>query len=204
MFDKTKIYNLALAALFLQKRLSNADTDQSTEALSLGVVWDVAFQSALQQMDLDSTAQTKALELVELEPNELWKYSYKYPSDCVFLRRIVSTEVTDDIETREDFKVELRNGLKVILANKENAFVEYISEDIGLNTLTAEAGYFIALRLAKLAAPLIVGTNSKNVIANLTEAYGMALLDAQKRDSLESSIYQPEWRKSELAKARLR
>jgi hypothetical protein len=203
MFDKTKIFNLALAALFLQKRISNAETDTSTETLSLGVVWDTALQSALQEMDLDSTSQSFALELISTDPNELWLYAYKYPADAVLIRRIVSSMVTDDSLDRINFKTQLLNGQKVIMTNQQEAFVEYISKDTPIDTLSAEAVYFIALRLAKLAAPLVVGTNSKNVISNLNESYTMALLDAQRKDSMETHVYQPEWARSEFAKARL-
>ena len=107
MFDKTKIFNLALAALSLQKRISNADTDSSTEALTLNVYWDLAFNSALQEMDLDSTSTSKALELVEENPNEYWSKAYLYPTDCVLLRRIKTGNLTDDEESKEDLRVEI-------------------------------------------------------------------------------------------------
>lgn len=203
MFDKTKIFNLALAALSLQKRISNADTDSSTEALTLNVYWDLAFNSALQEMDLDSTSTSKALELVEENPNEYWSKAYLYPTDCVLLRRIKTGNLTDDEESKEDLRVEIYEGQKVIMTNKDAAEIEYISKDVPFSTLTAEAAHFISLRLAKLAIPLVAGTNKKDVLATLNEAYSMALLDAQRKDRIESSIYQPEYAKSALVKARL-
>lgn len=169
MFDKTKIFNLALAALSLQKRISNADTDSSTEALTLNVYWDLAFNSALQEMDLDSTSTSKALELVEENPNEYWSKAYLYPTDCVLLRRIKTGNLTDDEESKEDLRVEIYEGQKVIMTNKDAAEIEYISKDVPFSTLTAEAAHFISLRLAKLAIPLVAGTNKKDVLATLNE-----------------------------------
>ena len=203
MFDKTKIFNLALAALSLQKRISNADTDSSTEALTLNVYWDLAFNSALQEMDLDSTSTSKASELVEENANEYGSKAYLYPTDCVLLRRIKTGNLTDDEESKEDLRVEIYEGQKVIMTNKDAAEIEYISKDVPFSTLTAEAAHFISLRLAKLAIPLVAGTNKKDVLATLNEACNMALLDAQRKDRIESSIYQPEYAKSALVKARL-
>lgn len=203
MYDKTKIFNLALSALYLQKRLSNADTDNSTEALTLNNLWETAFFSALQEMDLDSTSSTKELELVTLDPNKFWKYAYKYPTDCKFLRRIVSCYVTDDEYTNIDRKIEIMDGQKVILTNQQEAMIEYISSNVPMASLSAEAALFISYKLAKLATPLIVGKNSQEVMKTLERNYQMALLDAQEKDALETTIYQPEWMKSGLAKARL-
>ena len=197
------MFNLALAALSLQKRISNADTDTSTEALTLNVYWDIAFETALKEMDLDSTSTSKALELIETNPNTYWRFAYSYPSDCIFLRRIKSTQLTDDAESKIDLRVEVYEGVKAIMTDQNAAEIEYISKDIPLSILTPEAAYFIALRLAKLAIPLVAGTNKKDVQASLDEAYTMALLNAQRVDSMESSIYQPEYAKSGLVKARL-
>lgn len=203
MFDKTKIFNLALAALFLQKRVSNADTDTSTEVLTLQTLWETAYFTSLQEMDLDSTSQTKLLELVVNKPNEFWKFAYRYPSDSLLIRRIVSRRVTDDQESKIDLRIEIFNNQKLIMTDEEFAKVEYISKDIGIEFLTAEAAYAVAMRLAKLAVPIIVGTDSAKVLKSVDEMYVKAVVDAQRKDISESTIYQPEWTRSEFAKARL-
>lgn len=206
MFDKTKVFNLALAALFLQKRISNADTDASTEALSLNTFWDISYYSALQEMDLDSTSQTKTLALIDtlsLNDGGFWQYVYEYPSDCLLLRRIVSQYLTDDRETAIDHRVEIRNGVKVIMCNESLAKIEYISKDIPIGTLHAEAIMFIALKLAMNCIPLVVGTNSATVAKSLNDKYDVSLVNAQKKDSAESSVYKEDWSRSGFVKARL-
>jgi hypothetical protein len=121
----------------------------------------------------------------------------------VLLRRIVSCHLTDDQESKIDLRVENFQGQKCVMTNEQFAEVEYISKDIPTDSFTAEAAYFISLKLARLAVPLIVGTNSKTVIQSVNEMYVSALVDAQKKDSMESTIYQPEWMRSEFAKARM-
>jgi hypothetical protein len=203
MWDKTKIFNLALSALFLQKRISNSETDTSTEALTLNNLWDTSFQIMLQEMDLDSTAMTADLELLEVDPNEDWTYAYRYPVNCAFLRRIESGVITDDEETSVDRKVQMLDGVKVIFTDKQNARAEFIPYDINIGDLNAEAVLCISLRLAQSAAPLIVGKNSENVIRSIEMRYEKAIIEAKRKDASETSIYQPEWMRSTLVKARL-
>lgn len=203
MFDKTKIFNLALSALFLQKKISNADTDTSTETKILNVNWEPAFWIGLQELDLDSVSTSKALELIKEDPNPFWTYAYKYPNDCVFLRRIRSQHLTDDTETFIDKKIEMLDGEKVILTNEQFAVVEYIPNTVIPDNLTAEAAMFIAYKLARMSAPLIVGKNSKDVIQLIEARYQESLLSARAKDNAETSIYQPEYMRSEFVKARL-
>lgn len=203
MFDKTKIFNLSLAALFLQKRLTNADTDKSTEALTLNNFWDVAYESALEDMDLDSTSQTIALEQVGIDPSPFWRYAYKYPVNAVLIRRIVSNQITDDEETLIDKVRAVHAGESCILTNEPSAKVEFIAKDIPMAALTAQAAIYISLKLAQLSVPLIVGKNSVQISQGIDSRLELALMDAKRRDAQESSIFQPDWAKSSLLKARL-
>lgn len=203
MWDKTKIFNLALSALFLQKRISNSETDTSNECLTLNNLWDTSFLTTLQEMDLDSTATTAVLELIETDPNDHWQFAYRYPVNCAFLRRIVSPYVTDDEETAIDRKIQMLNGVKVILTDEQEASAEYIPFDLQIQDLNAEAVTCISLRLARSAAPLIVGKTADNVMRAMEFKYQEAMAEAKRKDSLESSIYQPEWMRSTLVKARL-
>lgn len=203
MYNKTKIFNLALAALFLQKKIADADTDTSQETKVLETNWESAFFIGLQELDLDSTSTSKALELISEKPNTFWDYCYKYPTDCAFLRRIVSELVTDDTESFIDKKIQILDGEKVILTNEPQAYIEYIPNTITAEHLTAEAAVFISLKLARMSTPLIVGKNSQMVIQMIDQRYEEALMTAKKKDNLETSIYQPEWTRSEFAKERL-
>lgn len=203
MYNKTKIFNLALQALYLQKKIADADTDTSRETTTLETNWESAFFIGLQEMDLDSTSTTKALELISEKPNTFWDYCYKYPTDCAFMRRIVSELVTDDTETVIDRKVQILDGEKVILTNQPQAYIEYIPNTITAENLTPEAAVFISLKLARMSVPLIVGKNSREIVQLIEQRYEQALVTAQEKDRLETSIYQPEWTRSEFAKERL-
>jgi hypothetical protein len=60
---KAGIFNLALGALLLNRQVTNADTDTSNEARVLRTHYDLALFSALEDLDLDSTATRVAARL---------------------------------------------------------------------------------------------------------------------------------------------
>lgn len=207
MYSKTKIFNLALQALFINKRVSNADTDSSTEAHSLRTQWDFIYPQALADLDLDSTSMTKTLELVVERPNTKWQFAYQYPSDAALIRRINNCHVLDDESTKIHHRVELYdyNGsiIKVIMTNKVDSEIEYISKNIPVDTLTPEAAQFIAIKLAIACISLIVGEKSTQVEKRLNEKIVEAHIAARRKDGIETQIHEPSWKMSSLVKARM-
>lgn len=207
MYDKTKIFNLALQALFINKQISNADTDKSTEATVLRNNWDFVYPQVLAELDLDSTSQTKTLELLTDRPNQKWRYAYKYPNDIALLRRIDNCHVTDDIDSVINHRIELFtfNGdtTKVIMTNRANSAIEYISTNIPADTLTVQACKYAAIRLAKESVSLIVGEKSATVSKTLEPKILEALIAARHRDGIETQVYEPAWKHSSLVKARM-
>lgn len=207
MVNKTKIFNLALQQLFINKRISNADTDTSTEAFTLRTQWDFIYPQALSELDLDSTSQTKLLELVTTNPNQKWRYAYKYPNDVALLRRIDNCHVMDDKYSVINHRIELFtfNGdtIKVVMTNCNNSTIEYISTDTPWDTLTLEAAQYIACRLAEASVSLVVGEKAAQVPQLLKPKILEALIAARRKDGIETQVYEPEWKQSSLVKARM-
>lgn len=189
MHSKTGIFNLALGALLLSRQITDADTDNSNEAKVLRLHYDIAFNATLEDLDLDSTSSQMDLELIQEEPNTLWLFAYKYPSDCASLRRIQSCVRKDNDETYIDKAVRMLDGQKCIFTNEENAIVEFISSTIEINSLSAMAGLCVAYRLASLAAALNVGKGAQRLQADIMQKYVMSKTEAQEKDKREN--YQP-------------
>ena len=207
MTGKTKIFNLALQGLFINKRIVNADTDSSTEAFVLRTQYDLVYIQALSELDLDSTSQTKTLELLTTSPNQKWRYAYRYPSDVALLRRIDNCGVTDDKETVIHHRVELfgYNGstTKVIMTNENNSTIEYISIDTPEDTLSVEALRYIAYRLSEESVSLIVGEKSQTVMQTLKPKILEALIAARRKDGIETQVHESDWKLSSFVKARM-
>jgi len=204
--SKTKIYNLTLSALLLAKEVSEVDTDTSNEVRILNTHWDLAYESTLQDLDLDSLSQPITLELIANLTNNTdynWDYVYKYPSKCVFLRRIESSAVTDTRDTHIAKRTGIYNGVNVIFTNEVNAVAECITNDIPITALSPMAAMAVAYSLASMSAPLIVGKGSQRLRKDLQEAYKIFKGEAQEQDVLENFNYEDESQRSEFVAARL-
>lgn len=202
MYSKAKIFNLALGALLLTKKISDTQTDTSTENQVLNIHWDTAFQTALEEMDLDGTSSQKSLELIEEDPTDLWQFAYKYPSNCSFLRRIQNSCLKDTESNQIQRRVAIHNDKKVIFTNQEVAVVEYIPNDFNLAWLSASAGLCIAYKLAILSAPLITGKGANDLRKTVQAMYGLARSNAQEHDRLENANFETDNEKSGFVEAR--
>lgn len=203
---KAEIYNLALGALLLQRQIANPDTDASNEAKVLNTHYTVAFNSTLEDLDLDATMSIATLELIETNPNELWSYAYKYPTDCVFLRRLQDANNKthkDNRYTHHPKNVQIHDGQKAIMTNLEDATAEYISTSVPLTTLSQMAGLAIAYRLAILSAPLIVGKGATALRKELRQQYVIYKAEAQEKDKRENFNYYDDAVESDWVNERL-
>jgi len=203
VYTKAQIFNLALGALLLQRRIIDPDTDNSNEAKVLQTHWDAAFRSTVEDLNLDSLSTEKLLELIEENPTDQWLYSYRYPPDCAFFRRIKSEVVVDNRSTHIPKRVAIKNNEKCIFTNRSHAVAEYISINVQLVHLSPSAGLAIAYKLAMLSAPLVTGKGANELIQKITEKYVIAKADAQKKDKLENEVFNPEFVDSEFVDARL-
>lgn len=203
MFTKAKFFNLACGALLLQRQISNADTDQSNEAKILNNFYDVAWKSALADMDLDSTSSQITLQLLATDPIEHWKYAYKYPSNCAFFRRIKSCARVDDRYTHIAKRIAIFNAQKVIFTNKCEAIAEFIPDDIPLSTLSSSAGLAVSFRLAILAAPLATGKGAAKLVSEIEKKYVLAKAEALQQDERENFVFEDPSTTSEFVAERL-
>lgn len=202
-FTKAKIYNLALSALLLSRQVSDTETDNvSNEVRILNQFWEVALHTSLQEMDLDSLSETMKLELIE-EVEDVFKYVYKYPNRCAFLRRIKSCQVTDNRYTHIDKKVVLKNGAKVVLTNEYAAEIEFIPNDINLSVLNSPAAQAIAYKLAYLSTPLITGKGARQLREEIERNYLIFKEEAKRVDYAENFNYEEDHIRSEFVYERM-
>lgn len=203
MYDKVQIFNLALGTLLLTKQVANTDSDPSSENKVLNNFWEAALFQTLQDLDLDATSSQIQLELIELNPNGLWTFSYKYPNDCAFLRRIQSSVLKDTRNTQIRRRVAVKGGQKVIFTEQEDAIAEYISTDVPLSVLSASAGLALSQRLAWLSSPLIAGKKAIDLKKEIADNYKLSKAEAQEHDRLENANMDTDEEMSEFVAARL-
>lgn len=210
MYTKATIFNLALGDLLLQRTISNADTDPSNECKVLNTNYDIAFRASLEDMDLDSTSTIAVLPLLIEHPVEGWRWAYKYPQNCAFLRRLVPRGHHQAHPDNRFTHISKRVGMyslngvnqKVIFTNHECASAEYIAYDLPLSSLSATAGMPIAHRLAIMSSPLIVGKGASELREEIQKKYIMSKAEAQAQDARENFNFESPQTESEFVAIR--
>lgn len=204
MYNKAKVYNLALSTLLITKRVSN-ENDPLPEALALSTHWDIAFNKTLADLNLNSLRVYKKLELIEDNPNGLWSYAYKYPTNCALLRRLTNfTNLKDTRSTQIARSTGVHNNQKVIFTNEYDAYAEFIPNDLSLSLLSAEAVLALAYYLAWMAASeLVQGKGSVDIRKEIWQKYLTAKAEAQEKDHEENITFDPEDVESEFVEVRI-
>lgn len=201
---KAKIFNLALGALLLQRRIIDTATDQSNECNVLNTHWEMALDTALEDMDLDSTSTTGTLALIEEDPNDDWNFAYGYPLDCVLFRRIRSLagSAPDNVSSHIPKLIQLHDGQKVIFTDEVEAIGEWITNDVPITSLSSLAGMVIAYKLASLSCPLIVGKGASKLRQEIDAKYVIYKAEALEHDRRENHNFNEAVVDSEFVAAR--
>lgn len=92
--QKTQIGNMALIRLGVSKIVANVDTESSTEARLIRTVFDDERDDVLRDFPWPFARKIADLGLVggteDEAVNSDWQYSYQYPADCIYARRLVT------------------------------------------------------------------------------------------------------------------
>jgi hypothetical protein len=126
MASKTEIANLALSHLAVDKEIANIETESSKEASSARRFYDLARDMVLRDFSWPFATKIAALALIETEPNTEWAFSYRYPTDCLYFRRILSGLRNDSRDTRAPYRIaQDDDGTTIVFTDADDAQAEY-------------------------------------------------------------------------------
>jgi hypothetical protein len=191
MYNKTKIFIYALQALGLTKRINDADSDDSTEAMNLRDMWDVAVESFLQEVNISELNEIVSLTKVADEPNDQWAYAYAYPNNVALVRRIMSDFKVDNHLTRVEYIKGVHNGEAVLFTNRKDAKAEVAKATNLFVALSANTALALSSKLAFLAMGLIQTSQDPiKLEQSILLKYEKFKSLAQTKENLESHIFQ--------------
>lgn len=171
MASKTDICNLALSHLGISKEIANVTTEQSAEAKACRRFYDVARQAVLKDYSWPFASKYFVLNLIEENPNDEWDFLYRYPNDCLLIRRILSG-VRDDTEASKiNYKIAQDNSGQVIYTDKENAEIEYTIDTTNEDIFPSDFVLALSFRLAAYMAPRLTAGDPFNLGAKAFQAY---------------------------------
>jgi hypothetical protein len=153
--SETAVCNLALGHLGISAEINNLTTEKSAEASACRRYFSTARDVALRDLKCTFATEFATLALVEENPNEEWAYSYRYPSDCLSFRRILSGTRNDTIETRVSYRLASDDAGKLIYTDKASAECEYTRMVDNVLLWPDDVIMAVSLLLAGLISPRV-------------------------------------------------
>lgn len=181
MASKTQICNVTLSRIGVTKLIVNIETDRSKEGIALRLVFDDEVQYVLRDFPWPFATSYKQLNLVagsQASPvSNDWIFAYRYPSDCLFARRLVTINGRADVNP-PPFRVGRDTQGKLIYTNEADAELEYtvsVTETAEFDAMFRSA---LSWRLGKSIAPS--SSRIKGIVDTCEEQYQIELSSAQR------------------------
>ena len=188
MSTRTEVCNLAISHLAIGEPISNWETDASKEAEALRRFYKPCRDTMLRDIDWSFAKKYAQLSLVEADPVTEWAYSYQYPSDCLFLRKVRGAARTDTDETKVAYE---RVG-QYIYCDESPCNVKYTERLADDSELPEDFAVAFALRLALEVAPRVIGGDLAAITKRLNELYVFELANAKQNDANEAGWEKPQ------------
>lgn len=154
--SSTVIGNLAISHLGQAKLIGSLD-ERSEEARALKLFYTEDLKQVLEALDWPFARKYAELGLVEEEPNDEWGYSYRYPSDCLIVRKILSGIRMDSVDTEIPMELGTDDSGKLILCDLDNAFAKYTKLVTDTTLFTATFTRAFSYKLAHSISARITG-----------------------------------------------
>lgn len=170
MASIVEICNMALGNIGIQKVIASVD-EQSVEARACKRFYDQTVSETLRELPWPFAGRYITLALVEETPNTQWAYSYRYPSDCEKVRRVVPSDITVDTNYRDSWSVGSDSAGRLIYSNQIAAQAEYthnVTDAALFDSLFVE---LVSWRLGSKIAPSLTGNNAAAVIKRTDAMY---------------------------------
>jgi hypothetical protein len=169
------VANLALSHIGHAVEIAALD-ERSAEARACNRFMEQARDSMLRDFVWPFATKNAGLNLVtsssdDNHPTREWVYSYRYPSDCLFFRRIESGVRNDSRFTEVPYRLAADSQGTLIYTDKQEAYGEYTSTD-GQNPARWHSDFELALsyRLGYYVAPRVIRNASAGEILKIQSA----------------------------------
>lgn len=153
----TEIANLALGHLGSSKEVGLLTTERSAEAAAIRRFYNESRRRVLRDFPWPFAGKIADLGLEETNPNTEWEYAYRYPSDCLRIRRILSGIRTDTPDSRIPHKEGHDATGLLVFTDESNAQLDYTADVTNVSIYPSDFVMAFSYLLAHYAAPKITG-----------------------------------------------
>lgn len=191
MSSITDICNLALRHLGISKEIANVTTEQSAEAKACRRFYDDTRKSVLADYSWPFATRIAALNLVETDPNEEWNYSYRYPTGCLFIRRVLSGTRQDTELTAIPYKITQDDQGLLIYTDRESAEIEYTVDEDNEDIFPSDFKIALSYRIAHYIAPSLTAGDPFKLGVAAMQKYEIEISKAAANAFNENKINEP-------------
>lgn len=174
------IWNQSLRAVGNSTEVQSID-ENTAEANACRRFYGQARDEVLEEFPWPFAKVTLALALVEINPTTEWAFAYRYPQDCLTLRRILGTNGYQPMTTEQriPYLIGTDDEGQLIYTNRCDAVMEYTKQVTNTTTYAPSLVKAIALKLAEYIAPSVTGGDPYKLGLQAGAKYPQALAAAQ-------------------------
>lgn len=201
MPSKVEIVNITLSHLAVGKEVANLETEKSEEAAAARRVYEMAKDFCLREVYWPFATKITALALIEEEPNTEWGYSYRYPTDCLRVRRVLSGLRNDTRQSKVTYKIAQDSAGLLLFTDSENAQIEYTIRADNPQLYPADFVMALSYYLAWMMAPRLTGGDQFKLGEKALKMYDVfikkaaanAFNEEQAEEEVESEFERERW-----------
>lgn len=179
MASKTEICNLALSHLGSGKEIANIDTEKSEEASACRRYFDTVRDATLREFAWPFAQKRVTLGLIETFTTGEWTYSYRYPSDCLNIHRILSGVRNDTHQSRSPYEILKDSAGRIIYSDEQNAECEYTERVSDPSFYPEDFTIALSFRLASYIAPRLAKGDPFGLRKSTMEMYNIEVSKAK-------------------------
>ncbi len=184
----TEICNMAISHLGSAKEIEDLETEKSQEASVCRRFYDTALAKVLRDYPWNFSTKFANLALETTFENYQefeYHYAYRYPTDCVMIRRILSGARVDTDQSAVPFRLGSDNAGQLIYSDMPLAKVEYTFFNDEADSYPPDFVMAFSYLLASMIAPRLTNGDPFKLGATVLQKYFLALSEAQKGNEME-------------------
>jgi hypothetical protein len=171
------------------KEIVALDTEKSDEAAAGRRFFDMARDEVFRAFPWSFTTKFVTLGLVANNPTDEWAYSYRYPSDCLMFRRILSGVRNDSHQTRARYKIVQDSSGLLVYTDVTNAEAEYTFRQEDPARFPADFTMALSFLLAFYMAPRLTRGDPFGMGRRAFEMY---IREIRRAEAMSSNEQQPD------------
>lgn len=194
---RVQMANMALGHVGTSQLIENLETELTVEATQCNLYFDQAVETTLEDFPWPLATKYGTPGLVtdntDVTTPYDWLYAYRYPNDCLFVRRIVTTLGRKDTNP-PPFRIGLDDQGKLIWTDVEDVVIEYTKRVTDVNLFSPLFVDAVSWRLAAYIAPALsrIPKQDQTMMAVYLAMLGKAKVQAgneqQQQDQVESEF----------------